>query len=195
VTVALFVVSTLALVAMDAAPNARAVAKQAERVERLDAEREIDGVACMTRVSYHPDGRLRSCVLARDTVFPSGLELPTGTQVGFDDQGVPERAFLPANMVLDGHHCIGTGTHDAMTTFHPNGRLRFCNLADVELINGLPCQRSSFWIWITQGGAGTYFHDNGALQSCLLAADVTVGGQVFRKRDHLRLDRDGTPLK
>ena len=193
VSAVVFAASALALFAMEAAPKP-AAAKVQEKVERLESEREIQGVPCMTRVSYDAEGRLRSCVLARDMTFGNGLTLAQGAQVGFDADLLPNRVFLPANTEFDGHMCIGTGSHDAMTNFHPNGRLRFCNLARIETIGGVPCQQSSFWIWVTQGGSGTYFHDNGALQSCLLADDVTVAGRVFKQKGHIKLDRDGAPI-
>lgn len=193
VSAVVFAVSALALFAMEAAPKP-ATAKTKEKMERLDAPREIQGVPCMTRYSHDDEGKLRSCVLARDMTFGNGLTLAEGSQVGFDADLLPNRVFLPANTEFDGHMCIGTGTHDAMTNFHPNGRLRFCNLARVETIGGVPCQQSSFWIWVTQGGSGTYFHDNGALQSCLLAGDVTVAGRAYKQKDHIKLDRDGTPI-
>jgi hypothetical protein len=195
VAIAVFVASSLVLAAMAASPAAaRKQGKEKERMEPLEAPREIAGVPCRTRASFDAEGRLRSCVLSRDTTFANGLTLPEGTQAGFDEEGRPSRAFLPANTSFDGHLCIGTGTHDAITTFHPNGRLAFCNLARPESIGGVPCQQSSFWTWVTQGGSGTYFHDNGVLKSCLLADDVTVAGRTYRKKEHLALDRNGVPI-
>ncbi len=190
ISAGVFAACVLLLVALAAAPRGSEPAARG-RSERLDTPREIQGLPCKTRAFFDATGRLTSCTLSRQTTFANGLQLPAGTHVGVDAQQRPDTAFLPANTVLDGHLCVGTGTHDPMTNFHPNGRLRFCNLAEPETIQGIPCQKSSFWIWVTQGGAGTYFHDNGALHRCLLAADVTVEGRTFRKKQHITLDPDG----
>jgi len=190
VSVSMFVVSALVLFAMDAAPRAAVPKSPQQHTERLAGEREIDGVACVTRAWFRADGRLESCTLARATTFANGLSLPAGARVGFDEAMSPEVVFLPADTEFDGHLCAGTGSDAAMTKFHPNGRLKFCNLARVETIDGVSCQRSSFWAWVTQGGSGTYFHDNGALQECLLAVDATVDGRVVKAKQHVRFDRD-----
>jgi hypothetical protein len=195
VSAVVFSASTLVLVVMAAAPGTgkAAAAATQSRSEKLDAPHDIEGVPCAKRVSYDAGGRLKTCTLARDWTFVNGLQLPKGSQVSVDAQLRPETVFLPSNTVLDGHLCAGDGSHDAMTNFHPNGRLRFCNLAEPQTIQGIPCQKSTFWIWVTQGGAGTYFHDNGMLKQCLLADDVTIEGRTFKKKQHIALDREGRP--
>lgn len=191
---AVFLGCTAVLAALSAAPAKATAASTGPRKELLKAPRDIDGVPCAVRAFYDASGRLQTCTLSRDHVFPNGLSLPAGTQVTIDAEGRPSTAFLPGVTTLDGHRCIGDGTHNPMTNFHPNGKLRFCNLAEPQVIQGIPCQRSAFWIWITQGGAGTYFHDNGALRECLLADDVNVAGRTYRRREHITLDRDGQPV-
>lgn len=190
ISAAVFAACVLVLVVLAAAPRGSEPTARG-RSERLDAPREIQGLPCMTRAFFDATGRLTSCTLSRQTTVANGLQLPAGTRVGLDAQGRPDTAFLPANTLLDGHMCVGTGTHDPMTNFHPNGRLRFCNLVEPETIQGIPCQKSTFWIWVTQGGAGAYFHDNGALRTCLLSADVTVEGRRFPKGQHITLGPDG----
>jgi hypothetical protein len=193
--ITIFVACATVLALFASAPAQAPAAIDAPRKELLRTPRELDGVPCAVRAFYAAGGRLQTCVLSRDHMFANGLALPAGTQVTVDAEGRPTTAFLPAVTTLDGHRCIGDGTHNPMTNFHPNGRLRFCNLAEPETIQGIPCQRSSFWIWITQGGAGSYFHDNGALHECLLAGDVTVDGRPYRKRQHIVLDPDGHPVE
>lgn len=174
-----------------AAPAAAVAAATNPRKELLKAPREIDGVPCAVRAFYDAGGRLQTCTLSRDHAFPNGLTLPAGTQVTVDAAGSPTTAFLPAITTLDGHRCFGDGTHTPMTNFHPNGRLRFCNLADGETIQGLPCAKSTFWTWMRRGSAGVYFHDNGGLRECLLAADVTYAGRALSKWEHVVLAADG----
>ena len=189
-----FVGCTAVLAVFAATPARSPSADGGPHKQLLKTPRDIDGVPCSVRAFFRAGGSLEGCTLARDHEFPNGLRLAAGTQVTLDADGWPATAFLPANTLLDGHTCIGDGTHNPMTNFHPNGKLRFCNLAEPQTIQGVPCQRSAFWLWITQGGAGTYFHDNGALRECLLADDVTIDGRVFRKREHIALDGEGAPV-
>jgi hypothetical protein len=194
------VAAVTALGAMPGAPAARgdreageSVAGQRRPDERLSGEREIDGVPCTGRVTYGDNGQLSACTLARDHVFAGGPRLPRGTRFGLDAAGHVTTAFLPATMLIDGHACFGDGSHDPMTAFHPNGRLKFCNLAAPAAVQGVPCDRSTFWKWMRHGGAGLALHDNGTLHDCLAAAEVTVGGRHYRRGEHVVLDRDGVP--
>jgi hypothetical protein len=188
----LFAACAAVVGAFASAPAApAAAAATGPRKERLKVPRDIDGVPCAVRAFYRADGRLESCTLSRDHVFPNGLTLPEGTRVGLDEAGLPATAFLPRVTAFDGHRCFGDGTHNPMTNFHPNGRLRFCNLAEPETIQGLPCAKSTFWTWMRHGNAGVYFHDNGGLRECLLAGDVTFEGRALRKGAHVVLDADG----
>jgi hypothetical protein len=189
VTTLVFAISVLVMVALDSLPKGKAASKPEARSERLLEPKEVQGVPCTTRVWYQPDGKLKSCVLARETAFGT-LTLPAGSQVYFDAELRPATVFLPGDTVIEGHLCIGEG-HDAMTVFHPNGRLKFCNLRNPETIDGIPCQKSTAWIWMTHHGAATTFHDNGKLSNCLLFADVTIEGQTFKKGKHISLDREG----
>ncbi len=177
------------MVALDSLPKGQAESGPETRSERLLQPKDIQGVPCSARVWYRRDHTLESCVLARETTFGT-LTLPAGSTVSFDAELRPGIVFLPGETVIEGHRCIGHG-HDAMTEFHPNGRLKFCNLRDPETIDGIPCQKSTAWIWMTQHGAATTFHDNGRLSSCLLSADVTIDGRSFRKGTHVNLDPDG----
>ena len=188
-TAAVFAVSVLVLVGLESLPKGSSTSKPKAHSERLLQPKEIQGVLCTTRAWYKPDGKLSACVLARETAFGT-LTLPAGSRVDFDSDRRPGTVFLPRDTVIEGHCCIGEG-HDTMTEFHPNGRLKFCNLRQPELIDGIPCQKSTAWIWMTQGGAATTFHDNGKLSSCLLFADVTIEGQTFKKGKHINLDPEG----
>lgn len=161
------------------------------RQETLDTPREISGIPCATRAFFAADGRLLTCTLSRDFTFGNGVRLDAGSQVSLDAEGWPGTVFLPRNTIVDGHHCIGDGSHDPMTKLHPNGRLKFCNLVAPEKVQGVTCQRSTFWIWVTQGAAGITFHDNGALDRCLLAEDAEIGGRRLARRTHAQFDRDG----
>src|SRR5512140_3033516 len=87
----------------------------------------VDGVTCSDAIRLTEAGHLRSCVLARDTGF-GGLALPSGATVHFDRQMRPVQAFLNRDAMVGGHLLRGRG-HDYQTTFFPDGRLRFANLA------------------------------------------------------------------
>lgn len=187
VTALVFAASVLVIVALDHVPKGQT--RPEARSERLLQPQDIQGVPCTTIVWYRPDHTLKTCVLARETAFGT-LTLPAGSTVSFDAELRPGIVFLPEDTVIEGHRCIGKG-HDFMTEFHPNGRLKFCSLRDPETIDGIPCQKSTPWIWMTQGGAATTFHDNGRLSSCLLSADVTIEGKVLGKGTHVYLDSDG----
>ena len=168
-----------------------ALAQRQPWSEALGTPREIAGVPCTRRASFAADGRLVTCTLSRDFTFANGVRLDAGSQVGLDAQMRPETVFLSRNTVIDGHHCIGDGSHDPMTKLHANGRLKFCNLVAPEAFQGVTCQKSTFWIWMTQGAAGVYFHDNGVLQQCLLAGDANVDGRRLPRKTHVQFDREG----
>jgi len=71
--------------------------------------------------------------------------------------------------------------------FHPNGWLRFGNLKEPTIIQGVPCEKSTRKIWLTKGPSGIYFHDNGRLKGCRLSRDV----QSFKKHKRIEIDREG----
>jgi len=159
---------------------------------RLARPETIDGVPCAERAWISADGRLESCTLAEATDFP-GVRLPAGTRVGFAAPGRLDCVFLPGPTAIEGHVCRGRG-HGFQTCFHPSGRLRFFNLERPETIDGVPCQRSSFWTEVLVGRAGVELHADGSLAGCLLAAPLERDGVRLDRGSRVALAPDGTLL-
>jgi len=49
------------------------------------------------------------------------------------------------------------------------------------------------WADAFGGGSGANFDENGRLKSCKLSRNVKIGDHVFRRGDHIQLDRNGRP--
>ncbi len=152
----------------------------------------IDGVPCIRHVSFHTDGSIRSCFLARD-VEVRGQPLPARTKVTFTRGGALDCVYLPRDGEIQGYRLRGRG-HGYQTCFHPDGTLSFGNLVDATEIEGVPCERSTFWIWTLRGNAGIRFHENGRLAGCLASRDFALRGRRFRRNDRVEFDPAGTPL-
>jgi hypothetical protein len=150
---------------------------------------EIQGVSCREGLRYYENGKLESCILAReDTLF--GQTLPLGTRVFYTKEGFLRSCFLPVNTKIEGILCRGRG-HDWSTGFHDNGRLETAWLAEDQEIQGIVCKKATFWTEVFGGSAMTTFYDNGQLKRCLLAKDVTVDGHSFEEGDHIDFYQNG----
>lgn len=139
--------------------------------------------------SYDDEGRIEWCTLARDAQV-SGHAFPEGTRLGFDSEGRLDCCFLARDTALQGHQCRGKG-HNYQTCFHPNGTLRFFSLVEPEHIQGVLCDKSTFWKWVFSGNAGVELHDNGSLKGCLVAEDVQIQGKPFKKGGRVAFDPAG----
>ena len=183
---------TLALVfpAFVALSGCYGPARSGPPATKLETPRDIQGVPCTGYVTFAPDGRLMSCILAREHAF-GPIVLPAESFVKLRPDGSPESVLLRTSTpaILDGHRCRGGGGGYA-ASFHPNGRLSGCYLVADETVDGVPCRHGSFWGEKT-GGVVVYFHDNGRLASCRLFADVTMGGKTYKKGDRVTLDPAG----
>ncbi len=197
------------------------VAFAAYRYGWLVAPARIEGIPCgVGWVAKHPGGTLRSCTLASDVVV-QGLELPAGSKVdllpsgrltdfrlgreatianarlpagataGVTPDGRIRYVFLPHDMEIQGHFCRGGG-HDWMTTFHPDGSLDLCWLAQDEAIRGIPCVKTTFVGELTGGTARTRLRPDGTLASCRLSRAVMIAGQSFREGERVAVGSDGT---
>jgi hypothetical protein len=173
-------IPTLAMAAVAAAEFTGGLTRLA-----LDEPRTIDGIPCTNEALLFPDGRLEGCLLARDAVI-AGHEFPAGSWPYFDPPGVLKCVFLAHDHEVQGYLLRGDG-NDYQTCFHPNGWLRFGNLRDATVIQGVPCGKSTFWTWILKGPSGVYFHDNGRLKACRLSRDVNQ----LRKHQRIEIDREG----
>lgn len=162
--------------------------------------RRLEGVMCSEPIKHDPEGRLVSCVLAREHRFGS-IVLPARTWVLLRDDGRPWSAELRVGepVVLDGHRCRG-GRAGWPVTFHDNDRLASCYLAETETIDGVWCRRGSYLGEKTGDLAlgiddnVVRFHDNGRLRTCRLAADLWIRGRSYASGDRITLDREGNPV-
>jgi hypothetical protein len=140
----------------------------------LAAPLQIAGVRWRDTVFIDPQGRVREGRLAAEAQL-GAVAAPDGAWVALDPAGAVDFVFLPRTMALEAHLCRGGG-HDYMTRFHPNGRLRSCWLDRDEVVDGLPCRGSG---WFLLGGVSTEFHDDGRLAACTLARPAIVDGQAL----------------
>jgi hypothetical protein len=147
----------------------------------------VSGVPCAAtgrlRAEFFPDGRLHECPLAR--VFSTyGHQFTPGTWLIFEGDGRLHGAWLATDTPLSGHQCRGTGFQGWSVRFHANGALASCYLAAEAVIEGVPCQRGTFWNEI-RGGTRTavHFRDDGRLRQCQAARRVEIGGQRYDKWD------------
>jgi hypothetical protein len=154
----------------------------------LKAPEVISGVMCgETRgasAAFYPSGALESCPLARDTAL-GWHRLSAGTWIYLTEAGELRRAWLPRDTWLDGHVCRGTGYKGWSVEFHENGRLSVCFLARVEEIDGVPCEKGTFWKEL-RGSTMVRLSDAGVLRQCKAARDFTLDGIRYRKGQRVR---------
>lgn len=165
---------------------------------KLSAVTVIDGIACgVTGRAYayfHPSGRLAECPLATDTVL-FGQTLPARTWVELTIDGRLRHAWLPHDVSLSGHQCLGRGYKEWSVLFHPSGALALCFLPQETVIEGVPCQRGTFWNELRGGGkSAARFHENGRLESCQAARSFELNGRHFRQWQVVQLDPSGRLL-
>ena len=155
----------------------------------------VDGIPCAATepayAEFFPSGRLHSCPIARAMTM-GGHELPAATWLQFEEDGTLISAWLPHDTMLAGHLCKGTGYKGWSVRFYPGGGLSLCFLADVTVVDGVPCQRGTFWNEIRGGSrTGVGFHENGRLSRCQAARRFERDGQAIGKWDVVRLDTEG----
>jgi len=186
-------VVSMAVIA-SARPASPAVAERPETVERLHTPRIVQGIPCKGHARYDADGKLAGCVLSADHDF-GHLVLPADTQIRrFHPDGSPKDVHLGRPSRYDGHLVRGEGPGDWMAGFTSEGRLAYGFLADRETIDGVPCERGTFWGEIT-GGVIVKFHPNGKLLTCRLASGAEIDGRRYRKGDRIWLDPQGSPTE
>jgi hypothetical protein len=165
---------------------------------RLSAPTLLNGVLCgktggfldRRPATLYGSGRLRSCALDRTTEL-HGHTFPAGSWIVLQASGILDHVWLSGNTRLQGHQCRGSGFGGWQTTFHANGSLRTCWLAEPEVIAGVPCRHASFWGEL-RGSTSTEFHDDGALRSCLAARPFVRDGRSFQRGERVLVDPDGT---
>ena len=185
----LFAILTFSFLIIALCENCRDTGSGSKKTDETFVQpTDVQGVSC-SYVVYYDDGKMKSCVLAREDTL-SGQSLPLGTIVFFSRDGVMESCFLQRDTEIQGHLCKGRSDNWS-TAFHPNGELKLAWLAKDEIIQDVPCASVSFWKDAFGSGAGTYFFADGKLRGCKLAQDATVGGLSFRKGDHVAFEENG----
>jgi hypothetical protein len=162
---------------------------------KLTVPVEIDGTACAPTgrsfAQFHPSGRLASCPLAAPTTV-AGHRLPASTWVQLAEGGQLEGVWLPQDTHLGGHFCRGSGERGWSVTFHRTGALRLCYLAREEVIEGIPCQKGSFWNELRGGGrSAVHFREDGRLERCQAARAFERDGVAVKKWALVVLDSAG----
>jgi hypothetical protein len=160
--------------------------------KKLASPAVIDGIPCAPTGSWHaqfyPSGRLASCPLAVPTTL-AGHRLPAKTWVQLTEAGRLEGVWLPQDSYLDAHLCRGSGNRGWSVTFHPTGALRLCFLAQEEVIDGIPCQKGSFWNELRGGNrTGVVLREDGRLKRCQAARDFTRNGVPVKKWEVVLID-------
>lgn len=146
---------------------------------------EIEGIPCKDEALLYSDGRLEGCRLSRDAKV-AGHMFPEGSWPYFDPPGTLKCVFLEHDYEVQGYLLRGEG-HHYQTCFHPNGWLKFGNLKEPTVIQGVPCEKSTPKTWLSYGPSGIKFHDNGRLEGCRLSRDI----HSFKKHKWIEIDRDG----
>ena len=173
-----------------------AVGSKRDSIWRTTADGEItevQGIATTGQIEYYANGNIKWCGLAREDTL-SGQPLPARTGVHFTEDGVFEWCFLPRTTEIQGYLCRGSGVQ-MMTRFYPNGQVQYLNLAEDQVIQGIPCARARFLFVVLGGVDGKsremLFHENGQLKQCPLSKNTTIQGRNFRRGDVVRFDPDG----
>jgi hypothetical protein len=185
--------SILGLIALILLAAGKAVAQDSARAtrQRLSEPQVISGVPCDATpyAKIYPSGALESCPLVRDTTIGSHA-LPKGTWVHLTPEGRLKRVWLPGDWTLQNHRCRGAGNEQWSVLFHESGGLSLCYLADVEVIDGAPCQRGTFWGEVVRtvrksAPLATTFYPDGSLESCQAATDVVLDGVAYKKGERI----------
>ena len=183
-----------ALVLIAALTGQSVVAQDSVRVvrQRLAQPQTIGGVSCdATRYArIYSSGVLESCPLAHDTTIGSHA-LPRGTWVHLTATGRLRSVWLPRDWALQGHTCRGTGNQGWSVLFHESGGLALCFLAAAEVIDGVPCQRGTFWLEVLRtlkqsAHLATKLNPDGSLESCQAAKDFVLDGVAYEKGQLVR---------
>ena len=162
---------------------------------RLATDTIIDGYPCAATGSrsaeLHEDGQLASCPLAVATTI-AGHDLPAGTWVQLTNAGRLWSVWLPADTRLAGHLCHGTGYKGWAVRFHENGALMMCYLGAEANIDGVWCQRGTFWNEIRGGTRSSVsFDDSGRFRRCQASRDFEKDGVRVRKWQVVEVDDGG----
>lgn len=157
-----------------------------------DQPTEVRGMTVIGRVEYYPSDALMFARTANETVL-FGHTFLKGTGLHFREDGTIDWCFLAQDSRVQGHLFQGGG-HEWMTVFYPSGKLKSGGLAKVQVIDGIPCAKGTFWSEAFGGGGRTYFYESGKLKYAKVARIVQYRGTRIRKGKHVRLSEDGAIL-
>ncbi len=145
---------------------------------------EVQGLSCQVPAQYHPNGQLKSCILARDDTL-DGQPFPEGTRLAFTENGSLWRCYLSKDAEIHGYLC--KGKEDGFRTlFYSVNKPKRIWLVNDEIIDNVPCAKYEYF-----SRNDVTFHENGRLQSCKLARDFTIGHKTLKKGDDIKLDDQG----
>lgn len=154
-------------------------------IGEIDTETVVGGRACAPGwLHLHPDGTPAAFTAAHEIVLPR-VTIPAGTWIMQDASGTITTCAFPADTLVQGHLCRGTGgPKGTQVSFHADGSLRQFFPAKPTVIDGVPCATGS-----VRGAIELYA--DGRLKSCLLDRDHVIGGVKYRKGKRLTLTPDG----
>jgi hypothetical protein len=189
--VTMWVVAAVIVLGVACWASATAAERATSERFRLTRPTEIDGVPCAAGYVWRfADGRLAQCTLERAATVRN-MRLPQGSVVAFKRDGANAFVFLPGPTAIEGHTCRGHG-HDVQTVFHSNGRLALCWLEQDEMIQDVPCARTTFLGEVFGPPSGVTFAADGMLTGCRLSRTLTDDGRVFAKGSRVGYAPDGS---
>jgi hypothetical protein len=159
--------------------------QSATEVQSLERDTIIQGYRCGRGwVHFHATGALRRFTstepipLGRDTI-------PPGTWVTLDPNGALIRCNFPADTIIQGQLCRGTGGPKGTgTSFHSDGTLEsFFPPADTS-IQGVKCAGGMLDQMVG-------LHENGKLREAVLGENSVLDGHRCRKGDRVTWDQAG----
>jgi hypothetical protein len=154
-------------------------------IGEIDTETVIAGRACSPGwLHLYPDGTPAAFTAAREIVLPR-VTIPAGTWVMQDTTGTITTCAFPADTMIQGQLCRGTGgPKGVQVAFYADGALRQFFPPKPVVIDGVPCATG-----VVHGAIE--LHPDGRLKSCLLARDHVIDGVKYRKGKRLNLTPDG----
>lgn len=162
---------------------------------KLEADTMIDGYHCgptgRASAEFHESGALASCPLFTPTIV-AGHSLPAGTWIQLTDTGQLWSVWLPADTKLAGRLCHGTGYKGWSVRFHETGALAMCYLGTETQIDGVWCQRGTFWNELRGGFESSVgFHPSGRLRRCQASRSFEKDGVRVQKWQVVEMDEAG----
>lgn len=157
-----------------------------------DKPTQVQGLTVIGKVEFYPSGTLTFARIAKETKWFGHL-FPEGTGLHFRDDGTIDWCFLAQDTEIQGHMFQGGG-HEWMTDFYRSGKLKSGGLAEMQVIDGIPCAAGTFWNEAFGGGGRTHFYESGKLLYAKVAKTVQYRGTKIKRGKHVRLSEDGAIL-